>query len=103
MRMLLDADERLVVVGEATSAAEALALARRVDAQLALVDVEMPGVHGFDAVRRLLADRPGMHVVMVSSSRAGQYITLAREAGAVAFLPKRDLTASALLAALDGA
>lgn len=102
MRALLD-DARLVtVVGEALSGAEALALLPSLLPALAVVDVEMPGMHGFEAARRMMALLPALRVVLVSATADPQYSALARSVGALAFVPKKELSAAALVALLYG-
>ena len=66
----------------------------------ALVDVEMPGMDGFQTAQRLRTLVPGLRVVLISASADTGY---AQRAGAVGarFLAKRDLTGEAVLRLLD--
>jgi len=57
LRRLLE-DAGHTVVGEASSGAEVLALARATAPDLAVLDIRMPGLDGIEAARRLQADRP---------------------------------------------
>src|SRR5215208_6038202 len=100
-RELLDGRAGLRVVGEATSGAEALTLARALAPDVVVLDVEMPGLHGFETARRLLAAAPELEIVMVSNSAESQYAELARTVGARAFLPKHDFSARVLIRLLE--
>lgn len=73
------------------------------DPYVAILDVVMPGMNGFEAARRLIGASPRLRAIVVSASADVQYDALARAAGAMAFLPKRDLTADAVLALLGSA
>ncbi len=88
------------IVGEAGSGEQALALLPDANPDVVLLDVEMPGMHGFEAARRLMAAAPGLRVVMVSASPDTEYAMLATAAGALGFLSKKLLSADALAALL---
>lgn len=98
MRALLDDGRLVTVVGEALSGAEALALLPSLLPALAVVDVEMPGMHGFEAARRMMAILPTLRVVLVSATADPQHDALARSVGALAFVPKKELSAVVLVA-----
>ncbi len=102
MRAMLSDPHLVTVVGEALSGAEALALLPSLLPALAVVDVEMPGMHGFETARRMRAALPALRVVLVSAAADPQYEALAQAAGALAFLPKKDLSPTALVALLSG-
>ena len=101
MRALLDGHASIKVVAEAIGSEHALSLLRTVTPQVAVVDVQMPNVHGIEAARRLRAADPNLRVVMVSDSRDPQYPALARAAGAAGFIPKGELSAATLMQILD--
>ena len=100
-RELLDGRAGLRVVGEATSGAEALTLARALAPDVVVLDVEMPGLHGFETARRLLAAAPDLAIVLVSNTDEAQYGEVAHTVGARAFLPKREFSARALTRLLE--
>jgi DNA-binding NarL/FixJ family response regulator len=88
LRQLLDGFEGVKVAGEAADGDEAV----RLDAELApdvlLMDLEMPGVDGSAATRRIVAARPGARVVILTSFADRERILDALDAGAVGYLLK---------------
>jgi DNA-binding NarL/FixJ family response regulator len=101
-RARLTRDATLAVVGEATSgeAAVALVLGLEPGPEAVLVDVEMPGLDGFETARRLRALAPGVRIILTSASSDSRYCAAATGIGAD-FLAKRDLSAQAVLRLLD--
>jgi two-component system NarL family response regulator len=84
---LLEQDERIDVVGT-TTGEDAVELARACHPDVALVDLGMPGIDGFELTRKLVSDEPAPRVVAVSGSADAER---AREAGACEFLLKGGL------------
>ena len=104
LEALLAADDRIDVVGKADSAAEALAIAEEQHPDVALVDLAMPGLDGFELTRRLLEERAAGHVLAVSGLTHERDAERALEAGASAFLLKGGLyeeVADAIVAASE--
>ena len=95
LRLVLDAEPDLEVVAEASDGIEALALARRLEIDLAVLDVSMPRSTGLQATKELLALRPEMRVLMLSMHDNEQYLFEALKAGASGYVLKtaadRDL------------
>lgn len=87
-RRLLDAEPGLLVVGEAASADEANALILRTDADVALVDLSLRGSSGIEAIRGMLARRPGLRVLVLSMHEGAGHITQALRSGAQGYLTK---------------
>lgn len=89
-RALLDLEDDLEVVAEAGDGAQAVALAREHLPDVALVDIQMPGVDGIEATRCIAADPAlaGVHVVMLTSYGFDEYVLDALRAGAAGFLVK---------------
>jgi DNA-binding NarL/FixJ family response regulator len=92
---LVSATEGFEVVGESASAEEALEAAVQRRPCLALVDVRMPGLDGFETSRRLRALLPDAVVVLVSADPAPDEDQI-EAAGAAAFVPKEALNRSTL-------
>lgn len=88
LRMLIDSQPDLTVVAEAGDGEEAVALARQHQPALAVLDVEMPGLSGAEAARRILADSPHTRVVMLSMYASTEHVRQALEAGARGYVLK---------------
>jgi DNA-binding NarL/FixJ family response regulator len=105
LRLVLDAEPDLKVVAEAGDGLEAVELARRVEIDLAVLDVSMPRSTGLQASAKLLALKPDLRVLMLSMHDNEQYLFEALKAGASGYVLKtaadRDLV-EACRAALRG-
>jgi DNA-binding NarL/FixJ family response regulator len=93
LREMVARDGRFEVIGEATSGEQGIALARSVHPDLALVDVRMDGLDGFQTTKRIVADQPGTRVILISVKKSQVYAEKAARVGAVAYVPKSELTA----------
>jgi DNA-binding NarL/FixJ family response regulator len=101
IRSLLDAEDDIEVVAEAADGQQAVTLAVRHRPDIALIDIQMPGVNGVDATRQIVADERLEHVRVVILTNFGldEYIFQALRAGASGFLLK-DTEPAELLQAL---
>jgi DNA-binding NarL/FixJ family response regulator len=90
----------LTVVGEAHSGEEGLRVVAELEPDAVLMDVEMPGMDGITAGREIRARFPAVSVVLTSSYDTKSYAREALLAGALAFIPKTELTAERLARAL---
>ncbi|GAA3153637.1 MULTISPECIES: response regulator transcription factor [Nonomuraea] len=90
VRMLLQATGDMEVVGEAEDGAEAVRLAERHLPDVILMDLRMPRVDGLEAIRRVLAARPGARIVVLTTFAEDGNVYAALRAGAVGFLVKDD-------------
>jgi len=88
LQQLLATEEDIEVVGTATNGAEAHALTSTVAPDVYLMDLSMPEVDGIEATRRILADAPDAHVVVLTSFSDRQRILAALEAGASGYILK---------------
>ena len=93
---LLAGQPDLSVIGTATSGEEAIRLVTALAPDVVVLDVQMPGLSGFETARRMVACSPGLRIVMVSADGEPDYPRFARSAGAEAFLTKKELLAGAL-------
>jgi len=92
---------RLDVVGEAADGQTGLDQIERLEPDVVLLDVRMPGIDGF-AVARLLKSRGGPPVILISAFQSPRYREAAEAAGAAGLLAKsdsEDCLAAAVLAA----
>jgi DNA-binding NarL/FixJ family response regulator len=91
-QVLQSLDEQLVLL-EAQACDEALDLTRsNQDITLILLDLALPGVDGFEALRQFREEFPGMPVVVVSAFDQPEFVTRAIDAGAMGFIPKTSST-----------
>jgi DNA-binding response OmpR family regulator len=97
--MLLEA-EGWDVIGEAPNGESALDAVRALKPDLVLLDVQLPGIDGFEVTRRLRANGDAPAVILVSSRDCRDYGTLSEESGALGFVAKGELSGAALEALL---
>ena len=100
LRMLLDAEDDLEVVGEAVDGEQAVAAARRLRPDVVLMDIRMPRLDGLAAARRVL--EPGEsapRVLMLTTFDLNEYVYEALRAGASGFLLK-DMPGPQIVAGL---
>jgi DNA-binding NarL/FixJ family response regulator len=88
LRMILDAQPDLEVVGEAVDGREALQQARELSPDLVLMDVRMPELDGLETTRRLLDRDPSPKVIVLTTFDLDDYVYEAIRAGASGFLLK---------------
>lgn len=88
LRMFLDRDARIEVVGTANSGPDAIDLALAQNVDVVLMDVFMRGMDGIEATQRLRAIRPTTRVIMVSGLTNEEIEISARDAGADGHLQK---------------
>jgi DNA-binding NarL/FixJ family response regulator len=90
LRLILDDQPDITVVGEAADGAEAVAKARQLRPDVCLVDIRMPKLDGIEVTRALAG--PGVHdplrVVIVTTFDLDEYVYGALRAGAVGFILK---------------
>ncbi len=91
-----------VVIGEAGSVAEALRRAEVLRPDTVLVDIGLPDGDGFSLTRELRTRFRVPRVVIFSSDADRANVAAAERAGAIAFLPKDELSSPALQRLLDG-
>jgi DNA-binding NarL/FixJ family response regulator len=82
----------LAVVGEAVNGAEAVALTRELTPDVVVIDLNMPGSRGVDAIPRIIASSPGVEVVVLTVSTDDEDILEALSAGACSYLVKDTRT-----------
>ncbi|MFF0746116.1 response regulator [Streptomyces sp. NPDC004111] len=91
LRVILEAEPDLEVVGEATTGAEAVSVVRAARPDVVLMDVRMPEIDGIRATEQILAtlDAPP-RIVVVTTFENDSYVYDALRAGAAGFLLKRS-------------
>ena len=98
-RLLLEY-EGYEVVGEAADGEQGLLAARELSPDLVLLDIQLPGIDGFDVAARLSADEDAPAVILTSSHDHDDFGTLIRRSGARGFIPKAEITGERLAALL---
>lgn len=87
-RMVVELTDGFEVVAEATTGMEAIEMASNLHPDLVLMDVQMPGIDGIEATRRICAVDDPPVVIVMSTHESGDYDFAARAAGALGFVPK---------------
>jgi DNA-binding NarL/FixJ family response regulator len=85
---LIGSHPELDVVGAAGDGEAAVALCLEQHPDVALMDISMPGMGGVEATRRILAEAPGVQVVVLTSFMDRDRIVAALDAGAIGYLLK---------------
>jgi DNA-binding NarL/FixJ family response regulator len=88
LAVLLASVDGIAVVGEATSGEQAIGLVDEVHPDVVLMDIEMPGIGGIEATRRIAAAHPGVAVMMLTMYGEDELVFAARRAGARGYLLK---------------
>lgn len=88
LRALFETDPHVRVAGEAANGEEALELARELEPDVVLLDVQMPGMSGLDAARRISHEVPGAAILMLTMIEDDDTLLAAMRAGARGYLLK---------------
>lgn len=105
LKMLLNAQDDLVVVGEATNGQEALAAVRKHAPDLLLLDISMPKTDGLQVLHQIRRTYPHVRVLVLTMHEEEGYLKRALEAGAAGYCPKSAADAellSAIRAVMQG-
>lgn len=93
IRAILEKDPAFSVVGEAGDGQEAIRLVNRVQPDVVLMDINLPGgIGGLEATEAILADRPSVKVIMLTQYENREYIKRAIRIGAHGYLVKRSVS-----------
>jgi DNA-binding NarL/FixJ family response regulator len=85
---LLDSADDIEVVGQASTGEEAIERALSLEPEIVLMDLRMPGLTGDEATAAILAERPGIRIVVLTTYESDENILAAIEAGASGYLLK---------------
>ncbi len=91
------------VIGEAASGEEAVEAVSRAQPSVVLMDINLPGISGIEATRRIVAGFPSVRVVLLSTYQADDLPADALSCGAVAYVRKEDLSPKVLRGVLPAA
>jgi DNA-binding NarL/FixJ family response regulator len=102
---LLEEDPRVDIVGQAGDGAEAVKLAGSLSPDVVLMDLKMPNLDGIEATKQIVAQYPGVKVLLLTTFEADNHVIQALKAGASGYILKDsrpDSIVSSLLAVLAG-
>jgi DNA-binding NarL/FixJ family response regulator len=102
LESLMSDVDGIEVVGTAADADEAIDIASRTKPDLVLMDLSMPGIGGVGATKAILAEQPGIQVVVLTSFADRDAVVEALDAGAVGYLLK-DASAGDLVRGIKSA
>jgi DNA-binding NarL/FixJ family response regulator len=100
LKSLLETEEGFRVIGEAATGREALRYALETRPDVALMDIQMPGLDGVAVTKAILEERPEVKVIVLTMYRQDRYVFEAVKAGARGYLLK-DADASELIFAIQ--
>lgn len=98
LRALLKSADDLSLVGEAETGSEAIRLAAELQPDIILMDINMPGVNGIEATRRILNTSPHIGILILTMFEDEDSVFAAMRAGARGYLLKGTLKAEILRA-----
>ena len=102
LEMLLAGEEGVEIAGAVPTGEEALEVVARVSPHVVLMDIDLPGVDGIEATRRIREMSPLTQVVIITAYQEPAVMARAIEAGACGFVPKTE-TADQLVGVIRGA
>jgi DNA-binding NarL/FixJ family response regulator len=88
LRKILESEPEMTVFGEAGDGEQAVVAARRQRPDVVLMDIRMPVLDGIEATRRIVAERPGTRVLILTTFGLDTYVYEALRAGASGFMLK---------------
>jgi two-component system response regulator NreC len=89
LRLLLNAQPDMLVVGEATDGCQAVVLAHETCPSVAVLDISMPGLDGLQAAGQIRRECPAVQVLILTMHESDTYFFRAIEAGASGYLLKK--------------
>ncbi len=105
LRMLLESQPDIKIVGEASSGSEALVVASETKPDVIVMDITLPDITGIEATKRIKESFPEISVVALTIHEDEQYFFQMLQAGATGYVPKRaapdDLISAIRSASVD--
>ena len=89
LKMLLENEHDIEIIGEAASASEAIEAATKLKPNLILMDIGLPDLSGIDATREIKKRFPNISIVALTIHEDEEYFFKMLEAGATGYVPKR--------------
>jgi DNA-binding NarL/FixJ family response regulator len=88
LKMLINHETGMEVVGEAENGRAAIERARELKPDIILMDVKMPVLDGVEATRQIIAEMPGMKILALSMYSSDGFLTRMMKAGALGYFLK---------------
>jgi DNA-binding NarL/FixJ family response regulator len=101
LRAILDADDRIDVVGQAGDGREAVQLAAELGPDVVLMDISMPVMDGIEAAREIRSTHGDAIILMLTGSNSRADVDRARQAGAAGYVTKDRIAAELIDAILE--
>ena len=98
LRLLLERQPNLKVVGEAADGRQAVALSESASPDVVIMDIAMPNLNGIEAARQIVSHNPRTAIAILSMHSDESYVIRALKAGARAYLLKDSAEADLLAA-----
>jgi len=98
LKQLLSAAADLRVIGEAQNGHDVLKQVRENDFEVLLLDMSMPGKSGIELIKQVRAEKPKLHILVLSMHEEEQYAVRALKAGAAGYMTKESAGAQLLAA-----
>jgi DNA-binding NarL/FixJ family response regulator len=92
LKVLIELDGDIEVVGEAKNGSEAVSLTRKIQPEVVVMDIAMPVLNGLQATQQIIAISPATKVLILSSHHDSEYIQQAMIFGASGYLLKQAST-----------
>jgi DNA-binding NarL/FixJ family response regulator len=98
LEQLVHSDGAFAVCGEAGNAAEAMDVIRKLDPDLAIVDLSLPGANGIELIKNIRAEFPKLPILVLSMHDESLYALRALRAGAEGYVMKHEAMANVIQA-----
>lgn len=106
VRVLLEAEEDIVVVGEAQDGRQAVEMVKKLHPDVVVMDIAMPQLNGLEATRQILDAAPATRVLILSAHSDEEYVERVTSLGAAGYVLKQssleDLAAAIRTARVGG-
>jgi NarL family two-component system response regulator LiaR len=100
LRRILDSEQDIECVGVADNGLEATQMAKELQPDVAILDVDMPNMDGIEATRKIKTDFPKIAVLVLTAYDYEEYVVACLEAGADGFVLKANLPCDGLVNAV---
>ena len=98
LEQLIHSDGAFAVCGEAGNASEAMDVIRKLDPDLAIVDISLPGANGIELIKNIRAEFPKLPILVLSMHDESLYALRALRAGAQGYVMKQEALANVVQA-----